>query len=73
MEFSRTGTIDLLRVRLLVPFRTLVSVKPILSTCDGSNVFIFISAIYFLRKKMDKIDEELHSLVAIAPYASRSG
>ncbi len=53
MEFSRTGTMDLLRVRLLLPGRILVSVGPILSTCDGSNVFISILAIYFVEKTMD--------------------
>lgn len=41
MEFSRTGTIDRLRARLL---RGFTSIKPVFITCEGSNVLIFIFA-----------------------------
>jgi hypothetical protein len=61
MEFSRTGTNDFLRERLLlVPLRRLDSVNPILSTCDGSSVFIFISASYFFRKDYVYITKDIY-------------
>lgn len=44
VEFSKTGTIDRLRARFAGPLRAYVSVRPIFSTCDGSNVLILISA-----------------------------